>query len=1197
MGKQEPERARGRPKSKSPLQQEGEQDASFTEIGGSPVPGFILRQILRGHRGAIGRCRWSPNGRLLASPSFDKTIRIWNVDTGESIVTLCGHTDWVFSVAWSPDGKQIASGSRDTKILLWDAQSGEQLGTLQGNAGSVFQLAWTAGHRLISCGSEDKTQVWNPETGALIRTFPQGWSMAVSPKGSAVAISANYQDKGRYLHDSLVRLYDLETGELIEQLTGFEDWGADLAWSSDGQLLAVATGHDSPRINIWDFETGKVEISLEGHTDIIRDVDFSADGRLLASKSRDGTVRVWLRDSWRLLTVLPEPINEQGEGGSDAKGLAFNPISNTLATLGDNDTVIRVWDIAASTALNGDSARDSVHYTTAKLVLVGDSGVGKTGLGWRLAHGEFKEHSSTHGQQFWPIQQLGLKRKDGTECEAVLWDLAGQHVYRQIHSIFLENVTAALVLFDPSNRQEPLKGVQFWLEQLKGKGQLPPTVLIGARVDRGAPAMSQQELDQFCQRYGIKGGYISTSAMKGDGLEALLGMLKKQIPWDEMTATVTTVTFKRIKDFVLGLKEKPDRKGVLVNPVELREQLQEIDPDWSFTDAEMMTAVGHLETHGYVTILRSSAGEQHILLTPELLATLAASIVLLADKHERELGAVNETELLQGKYPFDELAGLSPVESQILLDAAILRFLQHNICFRETLRDETFRSETLLIFPALIKQRRPLQDELPAADDISYVVRGRIENLYASLVVLLGYTPSFKRINQWQNQAQYEMDEGEICGFRLIQDREGEIELVIYYGDQMPSAGRAKYQELFEQFLYQRDVEVTPFPPVVCPKGHRQERTTVIKRVREGKGFVHCEECGAKTDLPELDQSQTIGIGASPWLQREEAAARLRSAYEVHLTKIKSYRRNWAVPRCYVSCVAEQSEWARELIKDLCDAGVLVVEPASQVQPDDFVVVLDTPAYQKAFQKRMLAGDAPLIQARLDKKRLLISLALTGHAGAHEFKSCIAGSFSDETHYPVSLFDLVLNLYAIPLNHAGFASLRQALHAQWEQTLAGKKDAKLNSPLKIFISYSHQDETFKDELVTMLKALQRRGIVDTWEDRLIEGGDEWNKSIQEAMDDCDLALLLVSSDYLASRFIQEHEQPKLLRRREEMKVRVVPVIVRPCPWQSEPILKDLQALPRDNKAIITFPKDTGARDQAWADIATVIEKHAEEANR
>ena len=132
-------------------------------------------------------------------------------------------------------------------------------------------------------------------------------------------------------------------------------------------------------------------------------------------------------------------------------GLAFHPRLPVLATLGEEDTIIRIWELDEALLLG--QAQESVHYTTARLVLVGDSGVGKTGLGWRLAHGEFKEHSSTHGQQFWPIPQLGLKRKDGTECEAVLWDLAGQHVYRQIHSIFLENIAAALILFDPTNRK------------------------------------------------------------------------------------------------------------------------------------------------------------------------------------------------------------------------------------------------------------------------------------------------------------------------------------------------------------------------------------------------------------------------------------------------------------------------------------------------------------------------------------------------------------------------------------------------------------------------------------------------------------------------------------------------------------------------------------------------------------------------
>ena len=1130
-----------RPKKPQPEQQEPEVK-DFLEIGGSPMPGLILRHVFRGHIDIIYRIAWSPDGSYLASPSNDRTIRIWDATSGACVRTLAGHENRVWSVVWSPDGRRLASASLDNTICLWDAVSGELLQTLKGHAESVWSVAWSPDGRHLASASSDRT----------------------------------------------VRLWDAVSGELLQTMEGHSNWVLSVSWSPDGQLLA-STSLDKT-IRLWDAASGKTMQVLEAHSAGVHNAAFSVDGHWLASKAgitdnsanKDDTIRLWRCDTWACVVVLDEP----GSSGSLFSSVAFHPRLPVLATLGERDTIIRIWELDEALLLG--QVQDSVNYTTARLVLVGDSGVGKTGLGWRLAYGEFKEHSSTHGQQFWPITQLGLKRKDGTECEAVLWDLAGQHVYRQIHSIFLENISAALVLFDPSNRQDPLKGVQFWLEQLKGKGQLPPAVLVGARVDRGAPALAQQELEQFCQRYSIKGGYISTSALSGEGLDALLDTLKAQIPWDEMTATVTTVTFKSIKDYVLSLKEKPDRKGVLVSPRDLREQLQATDKDWSFTDAEMMTAVGHLETHGYVAILRSSGGEQYVLLAPELLVTVASSIVLLADKNPRELGAVSETELLQGKHPFDELKGLPEGESQILLDAAILRFLQHNICFRETLENEN-----LLVFPGLIKQKRPLQDDLPATEHISYVVRGRVENLYASLVVLLGYTPSFTRINQWQNQAQYEMSEGEICGFRLIEDREGEIELVLYYGEKMPAGGRAKFQELFEQFLYKRDVEVTRFPPVVCANKHRQKRATVIERVRERKPFMFCDECGDKVALPDFEKPQSIGIGASPWLQREEAAALLRSEYEVQLTKVKGYRREWAPPRCYVSHHPEQATWAKELIHDLRDAGVYVVEQADQVQPDDFVVVLDTPAYQKAFRTPTLAADAPLVRARLGTRQI-ISLALKGKSGAHEFKDCTLGSICDETHYPVSLFDVVLNLYAIPLSHAYFGGLRQELHEQWEQTLAGTKGDEENSPLRVFISYSQKDEEFKDELIIMLAGLQRRGVVDAWQDRLIEPGEAWHQAIHDALDSCDLALLLVSPDYLASRFIQEEEQPKLLQPAQEISGRVIPIIVRQCMWQSEPVLKDIQSLPKSGKPVITFSKENGDRDQVWTEIATAVEKRAKE---
>ena len=1157
-------------------QSRGKGVATTAVIEAAAVPGLTLRHVLSGHSQEINRIAWSPDGNRLASPSADMSVRIWDTQSGDCLGKLTGHTDAVNSVAWSPDGRLLASASSDGTIRIWDLAR-DRSDVLLKCHDKILDIAWSSRGRLLSAArfASGVVEVWDAIDRKLVRELtPHAetvYKVAWSPDGALLA-SASW--------DNAVAICEAIGTEPVHV---FKDHRADVnavAWDATGRMLV--SGDERGRIIVWDVATATQIVALEGHTGQINSLGFSCSNRVLVSKSRDSSVRFWDATKWAPVGTLEEAATV-----SSLTGLAFHPKLPLLATLGeDGETDIRIWDVDETVLLRQTQA--SAHYTTAKIVLVGDSGVGKTGLGWRLANDEYKEHDSTHGQQFWPIRQLGLERADGTTCEAVLWDLAGQHVYRQIHSIFLENVSAALVLFDGSNRQDPLKGVQFWLEQLKDKGTLPPAVLIGARVDRGAAAMARADLDQFCQHHGIRGGYVGTSAKSGEGLADLLAVIKAQIPWDAMTATVTTTTFKRIKDHVLALKEQPDRSvHVLVGPAALRAQLQATDSAWHFSDTEMMTAVRHLETHGYVTVLCSSGGDTYVLLAPELLVTLASSIVLAADKHPRELGAVSEAELLQGVFRFDELAGLGQAQAHILLDAAALRFLQHNICFRESLDDAT-----LLIFPGLIKQKRPLQDDLPAADDISYVVRGRVENLYASLAVLLGYTTSFTRINQWQNQAQYEMPDREICGFRLIEDREGEIELVLYYSDRMPAAGRARFQELFERFLHQRDVEVTRFPLVVCTQGHRQKRATVIERARENKRFMFCDECGGKIALPDLTSPQGIGIAASPWLQREEAMARLRSAYEVHLTRIKSYRRTWATPRCWISHLPEQAAWAGQLAADLRAAGIYVVDQASEVGPDETVVVVETSAYREAFATPALAAQAPIVKDRLAKGRRLISLALAGRAAPHDLRDCEPGSFCDATHYPLGLFDLVLNLYAIPFTHAGFAPLREALHAQWRQSLTASRQGGAPAAARVFISYAHADEAFKDELVAMLAGLQRRGVVDAWHDRRIEPGSDWHQDIDDAMASCDLALLLVSADYLASSFIQASEQPVLMQRLQDMKASVIPIIVRPCPWSSEPLLRRLQALPQDGHAVITFAKDTGARDQVWTDIAAAVEDRA-----
>src|SRR5947209_18888489 len=122
----------------------------------------------------------------------------------------------------------------------------------------------------------------------------------------------------------------------------------------------------------------------------------------------------------------------------------------------------------------------------------------------------------------------------------------------------------------------------------------------------------------------MRGGFGARGEKPNKGVAALLEVIRKQINWEAKPATVTTETFKRIKDYVLKLKADANRKNVLVSQEQLRALLKATDPDWNFSDAEIMTAVGHLQNHGYVTILRRSSQQQSLLLATEVLINLAA---------------------------------------------------------------------------------------------------------------------------------------------------------------------------------------------------------------------------------------------------------------------------------------------------------------------------------------------------------------------------------------------------------------------------------------------------------------------------------------------------------------------------------------------------------------------------------------------
>jgi hypothetical protein len=138
----------------------------------------------------------------------------------------------------------------------------------------------------------------------------------------------------------------------------------------------------------------------------------------------------------------------------------------------------------------------------------------------------------------------------------------------------------------------------------------------------------------------------------------------------------------------------------------------------------------------------------------------------------------------------------------------------------------------------------------------------------------------------------------------------------------------------------------------------------------------------------------------------------------------------------------------------------------------------------------------------------------------------------------------------------------------------------------LFVSYSHRDKRFADELMVHLAPLRQRFEFELWSDQNIAAGDKWKSEIDTALQKADIAILLVSADYLASDWIAATELPRLLTRGESGETRVIPIIVRPCAWAHTP-LAYLQAFPRGGKTFTELSEVQ--KDRAWTELTELLE--------
>lgn len=252
----------------------------------APTPVELL-QTFSDHTSSINALQLLSDKQRFISASADKTLRLWEVSTGETLQIYAGHTVFVNAIALSPDEKTLYSGGADGAIYRWNLVTGEKEGEFLGHQGAVNTLARTPDGQILVSGSSDGViKLWDTRSGEILGTLP-GHSGAIN----ALVITDDSQRIVSGGTDRTIRLWDIKTRTETQVLEGHESYINAIAISPDGRNLFSASADQT--IKRWDLDTGEDVETLTGHSSYINALTLSRDGQTVSSGGADGTVHVW----------------------------------------------------------------------------------------------------------------------------------------------------------------------------------------------------------------------------------------------------------------------------------------------------------------------------------------------------------------------------------------------------------------------------------------------------------------------------------------------------------------------------------------------------------------------------------------------------------------------------------------------------------------------------------------------------------------------------------------------------------------------------------------------------------------------------------------------------------------------------------------------------------------------------------------
>ncbi len=826
---------------------------------GSDDTRIAVQLALEGH--SIWAMEFSPdrNFAFTSEGLNSKTAQLWDLKSGQCLRTFKGHTREVECFAWSFDQNFVLTSSGDHTIRLWDVATGSCIRVFKGHDVKVRSVALFDDQTRIISGSEDRSlRMWDLKTGNCLRVF-----IGNSHQVSRVALSPDQRHAVSGGWYGEIRLWDINTGQLLHVLEGHSGTVWSITFNTD-QSRILSGGEDNT-LRLWDFESGKCLRALEGHTGSIFSVRWGDDPRLALSGSTDKTIRLWNVETGQCLRVF--------EGHTNSVVCVAWDVSGRHAISSDKSGVIRMWDLSEfvtdvqAPSTISPPTPPQFQYTNAKVLLIGNSAAGKTGLSNRLALNNYKETDSTVGA--WATQwKLPLPEGDdvagdshrsdedglgpdaiatNVEREVWLWDFGGQADQRLIHQLYMDQTQVAALVFDPQ-KQDLLESLATWERDLQRASTSDDfkKLLVAGRIDAGKlRPVSKKQIERFAEDHGYA-KYIETSAKENTGCDELKEWICKLIDWDSIAKRSSPLLFRRLKEEIVRLK---DEGRILMRFNELREalSLRLSGDDKRFTDAELKTVITLLAGPGVVWEL---AFGSWILLAPELVNSYAQAVIRTLQEDERELGCIVERRVLDGdlNYPKD-LKRLPEEEERIILLAMQRMLAENGICLRE-------QTETgaLLVFPSYARRERPEKIEHPSVL-VSYQFEGFLDDVYATLVVRLHHTSPFTLKALWNGAADFQTIGSRDLGLKLERKSAGAAELLVYFDPATGLGEMMTFSKYVHEHLLKKATDrasVTRLRHWVCECGEPVENRAAAMRRLNSKGreaSIICVECEKRVKL------------------------------------------------------------------------------------------------------------------------------------------------------------------------------------------------------------------------------------------------------------------------------------------------------------------------------------------------------------